>query len=83
MSMFFLLSGFCLAMKYGKNSTNEYPNESLKSDKLSMKEPIHVDQQNQKNEKFDHWKFYKKRLARILPLQYLGMTLVLIVWRFG
>ena len=83
MSMFFLLSGFCLAIRYGKNSTNRYSKTLLKSGKLSMKDLIHVEQQYQETEKFDHWKFYKKRLTRILPLHYLGMALVLIVWRFG
>ena len=83
MSMFFLLSGFCLAIKYGKHTTNRYSKTLSKFDESSMKELIHVERQERETEKFDHWKFYKKRLIRILPLHYLGMVLVLIVWRFG
>ena len=83
MSMFFLLSGFSLAIKYGESFPDRCLKGLLKSDESSMKDPIHVEQQKEETGTFGRWKFYKKRLVRILPLHYLGMALVLIVWRFG
>ena len=83
MSMFFLLSGLSLAMKYGRSSLGKNYKTLSKSDESSSKYLIHEEQQKQETGGFDHWKFYKKRLTRILPLYYLGIVLVLIVWRFG
>ena len=82
MPLFFLLSGFSLTLAYGKTkwsgSTRGFFGCMTFSDDG-------VDRENPQEEPkyFDSWAFYKKRFARILPLQYLGIILVLVVSFYG
>ena len=83
MPLFFLLSGFCLTLAYGKTSWNGSTRcclgcKSITSDGVA-------DLENPKGEKkiFDSWEFYKKRFIRILPLHYLAHIAVLVVYQYG
>ena len=67
MPIFFLLSGFSLAVSYGmKSLVLDESGRSIES-----------------KEGFDYWQFYKNRCIRILPLHYLGLAIGFICWKFG
>ena len=80
MPLFFLLSGFSLALAYGKTLWNGSTSYCFGS-KISSKDGADLETSDPKI--FDSWTFYKKRMIRILPLYYLGHILMLIVWRLG
>ena len=82
MPLFFLLSGFSLALSYGKTIWNGstrwcFGCQTSSSDGIDQENP------EQQPKIFDSWEFYKKRFFRILPLHYFGHILVLIGWKFG
>lgn len=82
MPLFFLLSGFSLTLTYGKikwngSSRGCFGCKTHSEDGVDRKNP------EQELKIFDAWEFYKRRLIRILPIHYLAIILVLIVWKFG
>ena len=83
MPLFFLLSGFSLTLAYGRTV---WDGSSLGCSNNSQKVLSNVtsfENFEVSPKIFNSWEFYMKRLIRILPLQYLGTILVLIVWKFG
>ena len=82
MPLFFLLSGFSLTLTYGKTLWNGSTRGCF-GWKTSTQDGIDTENPDGDPKIFDSWAFYKKRLIRILPLNYLGHVLVLIVWKFG
>ena len=80
--IFKLLSGFSLALGYGKTKWSGctrgfFGCMTLSDDGVDRAKP------QEEPKYFDSWAFYKKRFARILPLQYLGIILVLVVTFYG
>ena len=79
MPLFFLLSGFSLALGYGKTKwtgcTRGWFGKSA--------DGVDIENPEQQKKYFNSWEFYKKRFVRILPLHYLGIILVIIVWYYG
>ena len=77
MPMYFLLSGFCLTLGYGKNKYSKISGccSSLHSTQISG------------STIFDSTTFYFKRLTRILPVYYLcflyALPLSFFVWYFA
>ena len=82
MPLFFLLSGFSLTLAYGKTLWNGSTRGCFGL-KTSTQDGVDTENPDGDPKIFDSWAFYKKRLIRILPLNYLGHVLVLIVWKFG
>ena len=82
MPMFFLLSGISLALAYGKTKWNG-STRCCFGCKTYSTDGVDVENPQQEPKIFDSWEFYKKRLVRLLPLHYLGIVLVLIVWKYG
>ena len=82
MPLFFLLSGFSLTLSYGKTAWNGSTRGCF-GFKISTQDGVDAENPEGKLKIFDSWAFYKKRLIRILPLNYLGHVLVLIVWKLG
>ena len=73
MPFFFLLSGFCLALNYGKthwDRSNLSYSEVKTASSYGIKDLENCDG---KQNIFDALGFYKKRLTRIIPLHYLGI----------
>ena len=82
MSFFFLLSGFTLTIAYGKTrwdgSTKVIGSES------SIMQDVDIESIEMKpKDTFDSWKFYKKRLIKILPVYYLGHIACLVPLFYG
>ena len=82
MPLFFLLSGFSLALAYGKTLWNG-STRCCFGCKTTSSDGVDVENPEQEPKIFNSWEFYKKRFIRILPLHYLAHILVLIVWKFG
>ena len=82
MPLFFLLSGFSLALSYGKTKWNGSTRGCLGCKTHSV-DGVDAENSQQEMQIFDSWEFYKRRLIRILPIHYLAILLVLIVWKFG
>ena len=82
MPLFFLLSGFSLALAYGKTKWNGSTRGCFGCKTIST-DGVDAEKLDEELKTFDSWEFYKRRLIRILPLHYLGIILVLIVWKFG
>ena len=80
MPLFFLLSGFSLTLAYGKTLWNG-STRCCFGCKTGSSDGVDVESPEQRPKIFDSWEFYKKRLIRILPLHYLALILVLIVWK--
>ena len=78
MPLFFLLSGFSLALAYGKTLWNGSTRYCF-GNKVSSLDGINS--QRSISNIFDSWGFYKKRMIRILPLYYLGHILMLTMWK--
>ena len=81
MPLFFLLSGFCLTLAYGKTQWHGstrgcYGCTTTTSDGVDVENP------EEAPKIFNSWEFYKNRFIRILPLHYLAHILVLIVYKF-
>ena len=70
MPLFFLLSGYSLAITYGKT---EYKSRSLDDDKERRKQ----------RSKFDFRSFYQNRFARIAPIYYVATLIALPLSIFG
>ena len=83
MPLFFLLSGFSLALAYGRNSWDGSTLECSNNNQKVISNVTGHENLEVSPKIFNAWEFYKKRLIRILPLHYLGTILVLIVWKFG
>ena len=82
MPLFFLLSGFSLALAYGKTAWNGSSRWCFGC-KTQTLDGIDIENPDDAPKIFDSWEFYKKRLIRIFPLHYLSIVMVLIVWKFG
>ena len=82
MPLFFLLSGFCLALAYGKTPWNG-STRCCFGCKTTTSDGVDLENPDQEIKIFNSWEFYKKRFIRILPLHYLGHILVIMVWKFG
>jgi peptidoglycan/LPS O-acetylase OafA/YrhL len=82
MPLFFLLSGFSLALAYGKTAWNGSTRFCFGC-KTKTLDGIDIESPDDAPKIFDSWEFYKKRLIRIFPVLYLSHVLVLIVWKFG
>ena len=82
MPLFFLLSGISLALAYGKTKWSG-STRCCFGCKTNSSDGVDVEDPQQEPKIFDSWEFYKKRLVRLLPLHYLGIVLVLIVWKYG
>ena len=82
MPLFFLLSGFSLALAYGKTLWNGSTRYCFGS-KTSSMDGAKVNNSGSEPKIFDSWSFYKKRMIRILPLYYLGHILMLTIWKLG
>ena len=82
MPLFFLLSGFSLTLAYGKTKWNG-SSRGCFGCKTNSKDGAEAETPEQELKIFDAWEFYKRRLIRILPIHYLSIILVLIVWKFG
>jgi peptidoglycan/LPS O-acetylase OafA/YrhL len=82
MPLFFLLSGFSLALGYGKTTWNG-STRCCFGCKTKALDGINIENPDDVPKIFDSLKFYKKRLIRIFPLHYLSHLLVWIVWKFG
>ena len=76
MPLFYLLSGFTLALAYGQTMWKEcfIGRKTTKSITLDM------ENQNQEAKAFAYGTFYWNRLARILPVYYLGTILSMYIW---
>ena len=74
MPIFFLLSGFGLAVSNGRTLFYD-SNKCVAGDDKEW--------DTEEKQEFDYWKFYKNRCIRILPLHYLGLIAGLICWTFG
>ena len=69
MPLFFILSGFSLVVGYGRK---RYLIQSeICGVKLSGSNP-----ESDVCVKFDHWKFYQNRLARVMPLYYFDILVL-------
>ena len=64
MPLFFMLSAFSLVVGYGRK-------KYVLQTKICGLILSSADSENDCCEKFDHWKFYQNRLARVMPLYYL------------
>ena len=83
MPLFFLLSGFSLSLGYGKMLWDRSTKRCLGCKSATSNGVEYSENAGENREMFDTWKFYKKRLIRILPLHYLGIVAGLIEWRLG
>ena len=80
MPLFFLLSGFCLTLAYGKKN---YKKPTLCSGNFQIfsacdHEPCHKQsdlESNEVEEIFDSCKFYFRRMTRIMPIYYFCLIL--------
>jgi peptidoglycan/LPS O-acetylase OafA/YrhL len=70
MPVFFLLSGYSLAIGYGKT---RYDTQLLDDDKERRRRPS----------RFDFKRFYQNRFARITPMYYVAMLIGLPLAIFG
>jgi peptidoglycan/LPS O-acetylase OafA/YrhL len=85
MPLFFLLSGFCLTLGYGKSfysSTTLCCCCCLATTKCDCRPCKKVPSENDP-EVFDSWKFFKGRMTRILPVYYLTFIMGAILIPFG
>ena len=82
MPLFFLLSGLSLALGYGKTNWNGSTRGCFGC-KATSNDGVDTENPEEEAKIFDSWEFYRKRLIRILPLHYLGIVLVLIVYKYG
>ena len=82
MPLFFLLSGLSLTLAYGKTKWNG-STRCCFGCRTNSNDGVDIENSQQEPKIFDSWEFYKKRLIRILPLHYMGIVLVLIVWKYG
>ena len=73
MSLFFLLSGFCLALSYGKTQWTSVTKCCSKFKRANPHEMNCLETCGDDQNVFDSLEFYKKRLIRIIPLHYLGI----------
>ena len=79
MPLFFLLSGFCLTLAYGKILWKGSTRCCLGCKTVASDGVDDLENQNQQLIIFDSWKFYKKRFIRILPVHYFGIVAGVIV----
>ena len=82
MPLFFLLSGLSLALAYGRTKWNGSTRGCFGC-KTDSSDGVDVENAQQQPKIFDACEFYKKRLIRILPIHYMGIALVMIVWKYG
>ena len=72
-SLFFLLSGFCLALSYGRTHWTSVSICCSKFKGANSHEINYLETCGDDQSIFDSVEFYKKRLIRIIPLHYLGI----------
>ena len=79
---FFLLSGFSLALAYGGTKWNGSMIRRLGYQTSSSDAIEDAISPRKRRRLFDNYKFYKKRLIRIVPVHFLALSLSLILWSF-
>ena len=83
MPLFFLLSGFCLTLAYGKTLWNGSTRCCLGCKSVTSDGVTDLENPAGGKKIFDSWEFYKKRFIRILPLHYLANIAGLIMYQYG
>ena len=83
MPIFFLLSGFSLALTYGRTKWDVSSLTCRNTSTKGVSEVAYAETPTKQAKIFNAWEFYKKRMIRILPLHYLGIILGLITLKFG
>ena len=73
MSLFFLLSGFCLALSYGKTHWTSVTKCCSRVKRANSHQINSLESCGDDQNVFDSLEFYKKRFIRIIPLHYLGI----------
>ena len=73
MPLFFILSGFCLVLAYGNTHWTSITSCCSRIQRAKSQETNYLGNCDDDQKIFDVVEFYKKRLARILPLHYLGI----------
>ena len=74
MPLFFLLSGFCLALSYGRT---HWTSVTKCCSRIKLANPLQINYLGNCGDDqriFDSVEFYKKRLIRIIPVHYLGIV---------
>ena len=84
MPLFFLISGFSLALRYGRikwNGIRSTATGLMRQPSFSGGDEL---PSNLKigHRTFDKYTFYRKRLVKIFPVHILGIVLSLILWNF-
>ena len=80
MPLFFVLSGFCMTLAYGKKN---YAGSTLCSDGWKIAKNSQNCQGHSTEEAFDSIGFYLARFARILPVYYICFLVGAILIPFG
>ena len=73
MPLFFLLSGFCLALAYGNTHWTSVTRCCSSTQRANRYQTNNLGSGDDHQKIFDSVEFYKKRFIRIIPLHYLGI----------